>query len=166
MAGLALPKLRWLLAGGLATGIWVVSQEKDVPRPPERVPVLKSVVAAPSRPAITLPRRVERPPPRPEKIVTGSISKPYRPRILRTTTAVNLRQRADVGSAVLMTLAGGSRVREIARSGKWRLVTIDGSKGWVHANYLDASHGKPRRPKLPVLGSSTKPAKPAVEKKP
>ena len=165
MAGLALPKLRWLLAGGLAAGIWVVSQEKGVPRPPERVPVFKSV-AAPSRPAITLPRRVERPPPRPEKIVTGSISKPDRPRILRTTTAVNLRQRADVGSPVIMTLAGGSRVREIARSGKWRLVTIDGSKGWVHANYLDASMDRPRRPKLPVLGRPAKPAKPAADKKP
>lgn len=167
MAGLALPKLRWLLAGGLAAGVWVVSQEKHVPRPPERVPVVKAF-ASPARQArppaglgVVLPKRVDRPPPRPENIVTGSVRKPDRPRLLRTTAAVNVRARSELGSPVIVTLEDGRIVRELARSGAWRLVTAGRTRGWVHSRYLGPPVRSPRRPSLPVPGEPARPAAPS-----
>jgi hypothetical protein len=41
-------------------------------------------------------------------------------------------------------------MRELARSGEWRLVMGDGRKGWVRADYLAKPTFLPRRPKLPV----------------
>ena len=158
MAGLALPKLRWLLAGGLAAGVWVVAQEKDIARPPERVPVTKS--------RISLPGTVERPPPRPQNMVTGSIAKPDAPRLLRTTAAVNLRAKADIGAEIIQTLGPGQPVRELARYGKWRLVMVGNEKGWVHGDYLGPSAQSLRRPALPVLGQHGKPVKAAAHKSP
>lgn len=38
MSGFALPRLKWLLASGLAVGIWVSYSDSSKPRPPERVP--------------------------------------------------------------------------------------------------------------------------------
>jgi hypothetical protein len=158
MAGLALPKLRWLLAGGLAAGVWVVSQENDVPRPPARVPVSKSL--------LSLPKTVERPPPRPQNVVTGSISKPDAPRHLRTTAIVNLRAKADIGAKIIKTLGPGQSVRELARYGKWRLVMVGNEKGWVHSDYLGATTPPLRRPTLPVLGQPAKPVKSAASNNP
>ncbi len=154
MAGLALPKLKWLLAGALAAGVWVVSQEKDTPRPQARVPAASSLVS--------LPKKIERPPTRPQNLVTGSVPKPDKPRNLRTTAAVNLRAKADTGAEILATLKAGQTVRELARYGKWRLVMVGNEKGWVHGDYLGPARLALRRPKLPVLGRAEKPAKPAV----
>lgn len=38
MSGFALPRLRWLLASGLAVGVWVAYADSGKPRPSERVP--------------------------------------------------------------------------------------------------------------------------------
>jgi hypothetical protein len=54
-------------------------------------------------------------------------------------------------------------MRELARSGEWRLVMGDGQKGWVRADYLTKPNYLPRRPKLPVaeLRQAQATAKPA-----
>ena len=53
-------------------------------------------------------------------------------------------------------------MRELARSGEWRLVMGDGRKGWVRADYLAKPPFPPRRPKLPVADvKQARPAKPA-----
>ena len=145
MAGLALPKLRWLLAGGLAAGIWVVTQDNKVPRPPARVPV--------SLPSLSLPKTVSRPPARPEKIVTGSIARPDRDHFLQAKSTVNVRARAELASPVVARLEAGQTVRELAKSGQWRLVVVKGLKGWVHGAYLQDPPRPAPRPRVPVLGN-------------
>ena len=158
MAGLALPKLRWLLAGALAAGMWAVSQDKNVPRPPARVPVSESV--------LNLPKTVDQPPRRPRKMVTGSIVKPARPRLLQTTSNVHLRAKAGIDSAIVTTLEAGQTVREMARSGDWRMVLLDKHQGWVHGDYLRPPMILTQRPKLPVPGVTTKAVKAASNDRP
>ncbi len=147
MAGLALPKLRWLLMGALAAGGWVVWQDGKVPRPPARVPV--------SQQRLTLPRTLVRPPARPQNIVTGSIPRPDM-RLLQATSRVNVRARADLGSPVVATLEIGQIVKELSRSEPWRLVVADDVKGWVHHAYLKDPTRRQLRPLMPVLGKSQK----------
>jgi uncharacterized protein YgiM (DUF1202 family) len=158
MAGFALPKLRWLLAGGLAAGVWVVTQDNKVPRPPARVPI--------SLPALTLPKTVSRPPARPEKIVTGSIAKPTRDHFLRAKSTVNVRARPGLGSPIVARLSTGGVVRELAKSGQWRLVVASDLKGWVHGAYLQDAARQTPRPRVPVLGRSEKQASAATQHKP
>jgi hypothetical protein len=75
MSGFALPRLRWLLASGLAVGIWVAYSDSGKPRPPERVPTgLGSILSLPDR--VAQPKaRPDRPgwidgrPPRPPEAV-------------------------------------------------------------------------------------------------
>jgi Bacterial SH3 domain len=196
MAGLALPKLRWLIAGAIVAGVWVMREDMKRPRPPESVPSSaqrspsakprpsKPVTAKATRPAakqsaapktaserpvppepltgkpaaqtaalqsvIVLPDRVERPPARPQKIVTGSITRPDKPTFVHTTSKVRVRAQARADSAIIGTLEAHTVVRELVRAGEWRLVLGDGRKGWVRADYLGKSPFSPRRPKLPV----------------
>jgi hypothetical protein len=175
MAGLALPKFRWLLAGALAAGVWVVREDIKAPRPPERVPPVRSASAAPAktsnrqvldRTALNLPKAVGRPPMRPQNIVTGSIETPVKLRLVQTTTKVRVRAQAQATAPVVAMLEAGQTVRELARSGKWRLVMAQGRKGWVHADYLAPLGDSQRRPKLPVLGPATKQAKASANGKP
>ncbi|MBX3581708.1 MAG: hypothetical protein KF810_07440 [Rhizobiaceae bacterium] len=191
MAGLGLPKLRWLIVGAVAAGIWVVREDMKAPRPPERVGAQSQQSPAKERPqkpvaaksdepkkadirkqaekpvpprpvtgkqpntpkrvtALTLPRTVERPPSRPQKIVTGSVSRPAKPTFIQTRTKVNLRAQARADAAIIVTLQPGTVMRELARSGQWRLVMGDGRKGWLRDDYVEASNFLKRRPRLPV----------------
>jgi hypothetical protein len=202
---LALPKLRWLVLGAIAAGVWVVREDIAVPRPPERVPTWlerslqwksqspkpapatakadkaapaktptrtaerlvppKPVVgkhapqkaavqtarkAEPQKTALVLPGAVERPPSRPQKIVTGSIERPNKPTFVQTTAKVRLRAQARSDAAIIATLEPRTVMRELARSGEWRLLMGNGRKGWVRTDYLAAPTFLPRRPRMPV----------------
>ena len=138
------PKLRWLLAGALAAGIWVVRQDAQTPRPPERV--------APAKTSVDLPRVAERPSRRPAPMTTSSIARPQRPvtGALSTISRVRMRAEATVSSTVVATLEAGQTVRVLARSGKWRRVSASGRTGWVHGDYLGSRNDAPKRPKMPV----------------
>lgn len=203
---LALPKLRWLVIGAIAAGVWVLREDSSGPRPPERVPTwIERVVLPkpqPSKPAaasakadkpvakpaaktaedrpvppkpitgkpapqkaiaektskavsektaLFLPKTVDRPPSKPQKIVTGSISRPDKPTFVQTTAKVHLRSQANPDSPIIATLEPRTMMRELARSGDWRLVMGDGRKGWVRTDYLASPKFLPRRPKLPLV---------------
>jgi hypothetical protein len=232
---LALPKLRWLVLGAIAAGVWVVHEDMKGPRPPERVPtwIERSLVAKPQpqksptaaakadkpaaakpapartaeRPvppkpvtgkpapqkavaqkaepqkaesqkpapqktalqkptqtALLLPRAVDRPPAKPQKIITGSITRPEKPSFVQTKSKVFMRAQAKADAPIIATLGPRTVMRELARSGEWRLVMGDGQKGWVRADYLTKPSFLPRRPKLPLTElkqakASAKPAK-------
>ena len=176
MAGLALPKFRWLLAGALAAGVWVVREDMNKPRPPERVPPARSERAVRAKPvpnklvldrtALDLPKTVDRPPLRPQQIVTGSIAKPPKLKFAQTNTKVRVRAQARPDANIVATLEAGQTVRELAHSGKWRLIMAEGRKGWVRADYLAPPKPSPGRPKLPVSGPAAKQAKASARAKP
>lgn len=204
---LALPKLRWLVIGAVAAGVWVMREDMSGPRPPERVPTWierniaakpkspRSVAAAakadkpaiaksaaktaekpippkpvtgkpapqkavaekaeprkpaPQKTALLLPKSIDRPPSKPQKIVTGSITRPDKPAFVQTKAKVYMRAQAKQDAAIIATLGPRTVMRELARSGEWRLVLGDGKKGWVRADYLAKAPFSPRRPKLPV----------------
>lgn len=196
---LALPKLRWLVLGAVAAGIWVVREDMKGPRPPESVPpariehrgeakprpkpvasrptaekpaVAKPAAAAerpvPPKPltgrpapqqavagktektALALPRTVDRPPAKPQKIVTGSITRLDKPTFVQAKSKVRIRAQARADAAVIGMLDPRTVMRELARSGEWRLVMGDGRKGWVRADYLGKPDFLARRPRLPV----------------
>jgi len=145
-----------------------ITPEKPVP--PKPVAGKPAPPKAVSRPppadvALTLPKAVEPPPQKPQKIATGSIKRPDKPAFVQTTAKVNLRAQARADASVIATFEPRTVVRELARSGEWRLVMGDGRKGWVRADYLAKQPAPPRRPKLPVAevkqakAAATKPAK-------
>lgn len=143
MKGPALPSFKLLMAAALAAGIWAVSNDAQAPRPPEPVKARKPVEAV-------MPAAAVRPPRRPPQGATGSVKRPALPtRQYRTSARVRLRGQAATSAPVLGVLEAGLPVRELARSGKWRLVAAAGRKGWVHASYLTAAPSPPR-PKAPV----------------
>lgn len=224
MAGLALPRFRWLILGAIAAGSWVVYQDMKAPRPPQKVghmraertqapaprpqkpvvgkreaagpnhatqsaerPVPPAPVGAkpaaaakvvrdkggqdkdrqdggaPQSTALALPRTVERPPPKPQRIVTSSISKqdaaqtraapqasPPKHSFVQTRTRVQLRAQARPDAAIIATLEPRTVMREMARSGDWRLVMGDGRKGWIRSEQIASPTFLPRRPKLPL----------------
>jgi hypothetical protein len=120
--------------------------------------------AAPQETALLLPKTIDRPPSKPQKIVTGSISRPDMPTFVQTKSKVFMRAQAKADAPIIATLRPRSVMRELARSGEWRLVMGDGRKGWVRADYLTKPTVPPRRPKLPVMDvkqatASAKPAK-------
>ena len=137
------PKLRWLLAGALAAGIWVVKQDADTPRPPERVGQRAAT-------SVELPKTAPRPPRRPQPITTSSTMRPKLPvtSSLTTLSRVHMREKASLSAAVVTTLEAGQTVRMLAHSGKWRQVSASGKNGWVHGDYLGKE--PPPRPKLPL----------------
>lgn len=169
MAGFTLPKLRWLLVGAAAAGFWAMTQEPpsrrgaDVAHRPA-----KSVERKAALPAT--PRKAAAPQARPAQMATGSIPRPEKPvgknptkaSSLFTTSRVHLRARASTSSTIVSTLKPGQKVGVLARDGKWRLVSVDGQKGWVHGDYLGARSTAPKpavaegpRPALPVQSRPT-----------
>lgn len=104
--------------------------------------------------ALALPRSIDRPPARPEKMTTGAIAPKAapaaKPIYVQTTAKVRLRAQARTDADVIATLEPRVPMREVARSGAWRLVVGGGQKGWVHADYLAPASYLSRRPKLPV----------------
>lgn len=175
MAKSSLPKFRWLFAGALAAGIWVVVDDMHAPRPPARISGHKAVApkarpaaerqaaARPTaakpdddKPALTgsLPEAFAAPPSRPSRMITGAIGKPDQQArlLLQTTSRVRLRSRAAIEGRILAQLEAGRSAREIARLGKWRLVDADGIIGWIHADYLVVAKVDPLRPKASVPG--------------
>jgi hypothetical protein len=104
--------------------------------------------------ALALPRTIDRPPPKPEKMTTGAITPKAapaaKPIYVQTTAKVRLRAQARTNADVIATLEPRVAMREVARSGAWRLVVGGGQKGWVHADYLAPASYLARRPKLPV----------------
>lgn len=221
MAGLALPKFRWLIFGAMAAGAWVVYQDMKVPRPPAKVQQTRSTAPAPKKPvasrheeakprialhnaerpvppapvgakpaqkaenttqqrtALALPKAVERPPVKPQQIVTSSIGKkpaenrpvstskagatgkPAKHIFVQTRTKVQMHAQARRDAAVIATLEPRTVMRELARSGDWRLVMGDGRKGWIHSRSLAQPTFLPRRPKLPVTDVRQAKADPA-----
>jgi hypothetical protein len=128
---------------------------------PQRTALQK---AAPQKTALQLPKSIDRPPAKPEKIFTGSISRPDKPTFVQTRAKVFMRAQAKADAPIIATLRPRTVMRELARSGEWRLVMGDGQKGWVRADYLVKPTFLPRRPKLPVAEvkqakASAKPAK-------
>lgn len=134
MSGFALPKLRWLLAGAVAAGIWVAVEESGKPRP--SVPVGDIGKLMPARQAFSLPERVGVPPRRPGDIVTGAVPRAAVEGLTQTTTRVKLRQRASIDAPVVARIEAGETLRSLAASGEWRLVSAGGRKGWVQLQYL------------------------------
>lgn len=133
-----------------------VTPEKK-PEPARTVAVAKPVPPKPvsgktdpQKTALALPKTIDRPPPKPEKIAKGSIPQAGKPVFVQTTTKVRLRAQARTDAEVIATLESRVAMREVARSGAWRLVVGDGRKGWVHADYLQPATFLTRRPKLPV----------------
>jgi hypothetical protein len=164
MAGFALPKLRWLLIGAAAAGFWAMTQEPpsrraaDVAHPPAKPVERRADVPA-------TPKKAVAPRPKPSQMATGSIPRPEKPvggnaaqsSSLFTTSRVHLRAKASTSSTIVTTLNSGRKVGVLARDGKWRLVSVDGQKGWVHGDYLGARSIAPKtavaegpRPALPV----------------
>lgn len=129
-----------------------VSREAtERPIPPKPVGGKTTATVATAKTALALPKAVEPPPAKPQKIVTGSIARPDKPTYMQTKAKVRLRAQARPGADVIATLEPRTVMRELARSGEWRLVMGDGRKGWVRADYLVDATFLPRRPKLPVV---------------
>ena len=164
MAGFTLPKLRWLLVGAVAAGFWAMTQE-----PPSRRAA--DVAHRPAKPVErraalpATPKKAVAPKPKPSQMATGSIPRPQKPvgrnpaesSALFTTSRVHLRAKASTSSTIVSTLKPGQKVGVLARDGIWRLVSVDGQKGWVHGDYLGARFAAPKpavaegpRPALPV----------------
>ena len=138
---ICLPKLRWLLVGAAAAGIWASTQE-----PPKREHWRKqreSEFAQVEKKQAPKPAASAARPPSPSEIVTASIPKPQkpslRPETMRTTEKVRLRKEASTSSDVVAMLKGGLTVTATSTDGKWRKVSVDDMVGWVHTDYLAAS---------------------------
>ena len=135
------------------------------PTPPKAVAEkVEPRKAMPQKTALLLPKSIDRPPSKPQKIVTGSISRPDKPSFVQTKSKVFMRAQAKPDAPIIAALGPQTVMRELARSGEWRLVMGDGQKGWVRADYLTKPSFLPRRPKLPLAEvrqaeASTKPAK-------
>jgi uncharacterized protein YgiM (DUF1202 family) len=141
MAGFALPKLRWLLVGAAAAGIWASTQE-----PPKRDHWRKqreTESAQVERKQVPKPGAKTTRAPRPSEMVTASIPKPQKPspkpETMRTTEKVRLRKEATTSSDVIAILKGGMVVTATSTDGKWRKVSVDSLVGWVHMDYLAAT---------------------------
>lgn len=128
------------------------------PRPVTGKPAPQKAVAQQAEPqksasqktALLLPGAVDRPPAKPQSITTGSITRPEKPSFVQTRSKVFMRAQAKADAPIIATLGPRTVMRELARSGEWRLVMGDGRKGWVRADYLVKPTFLPRRPKLPV----------------
>jgi hypothetical protein len=116
----------------------------SIRRPPEPVKPRNAAETA-------LPATAERPPLKPSRSITGSVTRPTASvGQYRTSARVNLRGRAGTAAPVIAVLEAGQPVRELIRSGHWRLVLAAGRRGWVHRDYLKAAEPPVRRPKKPV----------------
>lgn len=116
---------------------------------PKPTPRPKAVFDNPQTAAIARPPKTL--PATPQKVVSVAAPTP-RPQaqggnVLYTRASVNLRQRANVSSAVMHMLKQGEAVRVFASEGKWRLVVAAGRKGWVHEDHLVRADPAAPRPK-------------------
>ena len=142
-----------------------VGERPVPPKPVTRNPTPQKAVVErtePRKTALLLPKSVDRPPAKPQKIVTGSVTRPDKPTFVQTKAKVFVRAQAKADAPIIATLGPRTVMRELARSGEWRLVMGDGRKGWVRADYLAKPTFLPRRPKLPV--AAIKQAKTAAAK--
>ena len=73
-----------------------------------------------------------------EKVVLGSDEVPFSSLVsLKVTKTTNLRDRPDLGSAIIVTLAAGSSVTGYSHKGEWvRVVSDEGARGWIHQGLL------------------------------
>jgi hypothetical protein len=127
---------------------------------PQKAIAERNSKAAPMTTALLLPKTVEAPPSKPQKIVTGSITRPDKPAFVQTKSKVFMRAQAKADAPIIATLGPRTVMRELARSGEWRLVMGDGRKGWVRSDYLAKPTFLPRRPKLPLAEVKQAAAKP------
>lgn len=128
---------------------------------PQKSTTQKKAVQKPTQTALLLPKAVDRPPAKPQKIITGSITRPEKPSFVQTKSKVFMRAQAKADAPIIATLGPRTVMRELARSGEWRLLTGDGRKGWVRADYLTKPSFLPRRPKLPLAQQAKASVKPA-----
>lgn len=130
----------------------------------QKVAVENTSKATEEMTALLLPKSVDRPPSKPQKIVTGSITRPDKPTFMQTKAKVFMRAQAKPDAPIIATLEPRTVMRELARSGDWRLLMGDGRKGWVRSDYLVKPTFLPRRPKLPLAGiKQASAAKPKTE---
>ena len=130
-----------------------VGERPVPPKPVTRNPTPQKAVVertGPQKTVLLLPKSVDRPPAKPQKIVTGSVTRPDKPTFVQTKAKVFVRAQARPDAPIIATLGPRTVMRELARLGDWRLVMGDGRKGWVRADYLAKPTFLPRRPKLPV----------------
>ena len=130
-----------------------VGERPVPPKPVTRNPTPQKAVVertGPQKTVLLLPKSVDRPPAKPQKIVTGSVTRPDKPTFVQTKSKVFVRAQARPDAPIIATLGPRTVMRELARLGDWRLVMGDGRKGWVRADYLAKPTFLPRRPKLPV----------------
>ena len=163
MAGFALPKLRWLIVGAVAAGVWAVKHdpingERHVTSQPSRSSAQRKGESTSQnlvKPAS--PQHVKLPTPRPPNIVTISINSAETPAfpVFYTTSRVRLRSQAAANAPIAGTLEEGNAVTVLEQAGKWRRITAAGRKGWVHGDYLDRTDPRAPRPKQ-VVAKTTK----------
>ena len=147
MSGFALPKLKWLVIGAVAAGVWAMNQEPPKREHWQRQRVSETAPAEKKKPSDEI-RSVQKPSP----MITSSIPRPQKPvaaqaepETLRTTEKVRLRKDANTSSAVVAMLKAGQSVEASTIDGKWRKVSVDGLVGWVHGDYLT---GNPTIPSI------------------
>lgn len=164
MAGFKLPKLRWLLIGAAATGIWAATQE-----PPKRDHWQRRDAAearaheSARKPSATrerpTPSVAAAPASKPSALKTSAIPRPQvevpREEELRVTEKVRLRKEASTSSDIVAVLAAGTQVLGSETQGQWRRVRVDGRTGWVHSDYLGRHD-----PIAEIVGSVPRPSEP------
>jgi hypothetical protein len=137
MSGFKLPKLRWLVVGAVATGLWAMTQEppkrehwqrKDAAENAEFQRGKADRVTRREAPQVALApaRPMAKPAAQPEPATE----------VLFVTEKVRLRKGASTDSPVISVLATGQSVEAGATEGKWRRVSFEGKVGWVHGDYL------------------------------
>ncbi len=145
MAGFKLPKLRWLLIGAAATGIWAATQEPPKRDHWQRRDAAETQAYEEKRQAAVrrerpTPNVAAAPAPKPSALKTASIPRPQvvvpREETLRVTEKVRLRKEASTSSDIVAVLAAGTTVIGSEEEGRWRRVRVDGKVGWVHLDYL------------------------------
>jgi len=141
MAGIALPKLRWLIAGAVATGLWAMTQEppkrehwqrKDAA---ENAEFQKGKADRVTRRESPTPQTAMAPVQRPQKPSAAPAPEPEAETLV-VTEKVRLRKEASTDSPVISVLKTGQSVEAGATNGKWRKVSFEGKVGWVHGDYL------------------------------
>jgi hypothetical protein len=166
MAGFTLPKLRWLVIGAVAAGVWAMNQEPPKREHWERRAALETNHDQARKPRLQAPQKVERPDPKPTRETTSAIPRPQAPvaRTFFTTEKVRLRAGPGTDTQALTMLGAGVAVETGAVDGKWRQVSVEGRTGWVHGDYLSAHRaptGAVPSPD-PILGDPPRPPEPVV----
>lgn len=164
MAGFKLPKLRWLVIGAIATGIWASTQEPPKRDHWQRRDAVETKAFEEARkPAPKsdrpTPSVAVAPVPKPSAIKTASIPRPEvnvaKEETLRVKDKVRLRREASTSSEIVAVLAAGTEVLGSEADGRWRRVRVNGKTGWIHSDYLGKSD-----PIADILASVPRPSEP------